>query len=322
MNASPATGHPKTAVVLATAAVLLAGGCTSSSPSSSGPSRPEGAATVMPEVSSVPRLITAADRTLPIAPYLLSDQQSDELTAAQARLTEQCMARFGLHYTAPAPAPVFRPRTPTQFRYGVTDPKTAAVDGFAPAGSRTVPTVVAPAALSSRTTLVLTGTNDPHVKPGSTAAGGQVYKGRKIPAGGCVGEARSRLLSEGPEAGGDAELSDDINIDSFESSRRHPLVKAVFAKWSRCMETRGFSYPDPLAATGDTAWRTRTASAKEKAAARADADCKRRNNVVGVWYAVDAALQRQAIHKHSAALARIKKGIDARVRIAATVLDG
>jgi hypothetical protein len=152
MTSSPASGHPKAAVVLATAAVLLAGGCTSSSPSSSGSSRPEGAATVMPEVSSVPRLITAADRSLPIAPYLLSDKQSDELTAAQARLTEQCMARFGLHYTAPAPAPVFRPRTPTQFRYGVTDPKTAAVDGFAPAGSRTAPTAVAPAALSSRTT--------------------------------------------------------------------------------------------------------------------------------------------------------------------------
>ncbi|MFE1289419.1 hypothetical protein [Streptomyces sp. NPDC058751] len=324
MNSSPAPGRPKAAVVLATAAVLMAGGCSSSSPSpsSSGPSRPQDAAVVMPEVSSVPRLITAADRELPIAPYLLSDKQSDELTAAQAELTEQCMARFGFRYTSPAPAAVFRPRTPTQFRYGVTDPEAAAVDGFAPPGSRTAPTAVEPAALSAETTLVLTGTNDPHVKPGSTAAGGQVHKGRKIPVGGCVGEARTRLLSEGPEAGGDAQLPNDINIDSFESSRKHPLVRAVFAKWSQCMEARGLSYPDPLAAGGDSAWRTGTASAKEKAAARADADCKTRNNVVGVWYAVDSALQRQAIARNSAALAEIKKSIRARVKLATAVLAG
>ncbi|MFJ6834201.1 hypothetical protein [Streptomyces sp. NPDC091209] len=322
MTSFPTPGRPKAAVVLATAAVLMAAGCSSSSPSSSGPPRAKGAAVVMPEVSSVPRLITAADRTLPIAPYLLSDQQSDELTAAQAKLTEQCMVRFGFRYTSPAPTPVFRPRTPTQFRYGVTDPKAAAVDGFAPAGSRTAPAPAEHASVSAEMTLVLTGTNDPHVKPGSTAAGGQVHKGRKIPVGGCVGEARARLLSEGPEAGGDAELPNAINIDSFESSRKHPLVRAVFAKWSQCMEARGFSYPDPLASTGDRAWRTRTASAKEKAAARADADCKMRNNVVGVWYAVDAALQRQAIEKNSAALDKIKKAIRVRVKIAAAVLDG
>ncbi|MET9890412.1 hypothetical protein ABZZ47_09360 [Streptomyces sp. NPDC006465] len=322
MTSSPTTGHLKAAVVLATVAVLMAGGCSSSSPSSSVPPRPKGAAVVMPEVSSVPRLITAADRSLPIAPYLLSDKQSDELTAAQAKLTEQCMTRFGFRYTSPAPTPVFRPRTPTQFRYGVTDPDEAAVDGFAPAGSRTAPKAVKPASLSAEMTLVLTGTDDPHIKPGSTAAGGQVYQGRKIPAGGCVGEARARLLSEGPEAGGDAELSNGINIDSFETSRKHPLVRAVFAKWSQCMEARGFSYTDPLAATSDSAWRTRTASAKEKAAARADADCKMRNNVVGVWYAVDAALQKQAIEKNSGALAKIKKAIHARVEIAAAVLAG
>ncbi|MFE2297789.1 hypothetical protein ACFXAW_06285 [Streptomyces sp. NPDC059445] len=320
MNSSPVRGRPKAAVVLATAAVLMAGGCSSSSPSSPGPARPKGAAVAMPEVSSVPRLITAADRTLPIAPYLLSDKQSDELTAAQAKLTEACMARFGLRYTSPAPAPVFRPRTPTQFRYGVTDPGAAATDGFAPAGSRTAPATTEPAPLSAETTLVLTGTNDPHVKPGSTEAGGQVHKGRRIPVGGCVGEARARLRSEGPEAGGDAELSDDINIESFEASRQHPLVKAVFAQWSRCMEGRGFTYSDPLAATSDPAWRTRTALVKEKAAARADADCKKRNNVVGVWYAVDAALQRQAIEKNSVALAKIKKAIGTRVRLASAVL--
>ncbi|MFJ6082835.1 hypothetical protein ACIQI8_15660 [Streptomyces sp. NPDC092369] len=315
-----ATGHPKAAVVLVTAAVLMTGGCSSSSPPSSRPSGPKNAAVVMPEVSSVPRLITAADRALPVAPYLLSDQQSDELTAAQATLTEQCMARFGFPYKSPAPAPAFRPRTPTEFRYGVTDPARAAVDGFAPPGSRTVPTPAEPPSLSARTTLVLTGTNDPHVKPGSKAAGGQVYHGRKIPVGGCVGEARARLRSDGPEAGGDAELSNDINIDSFETSRKHPLVKAVFAKWSRCMRARGFSYPDPLAATGDSAWRTSTASTKEKAAARADAECKKQNNVVGVWYTVDAALQRQAIEKNSAALAKIRKAIRTRLDLAAAVL--
>ena len=183
MNSSPVPGHPKAAVVLATAAVLMAGGCSSSSPSSPGPPRPKGAAVVMPEVSSVPRLITAADRSLPIAPYLLSDKQSDELTAAQAKLTEQCMTRFGLSYTSPAPTPVFRPRTPTQFRYGVTDPDEAAVDGFAPAGSRTAPTTVEPASLSAETTLVLTGTTTRTSNPAPPRpAGRSTRAGRSLSA--------------------------------------------------------------------------------------------------------------------------------------------
>ncbi|MET7685296.1 hypothetical protein [Streptomyces sp. NPDC005423] len=315
-----AADHSKAVLVLGTAAVLLAGACSPSSPSSSRPSDTKNATVVMPVVSAVPRLVTAADRSLPISPYLLSGKQSDQLAAAEAELTERCMTRFGFRYKSPVPTAVFRPRTPTQFRYGVTDAAQAAVNGFAPAGSRTVPTTAKPPSLPATTTLVLTGTNDPHVKPGSTAASGRLYHGRKIPAGGCVGEARTRLLSAGPEAGGDAELSNDINVDSFESSREHPLVRAVFAKWSQCMRARGFSYSDPLAATSDSAWRTKTASAKERAAAVADAECKKRNNVVGVWYAVDAALQRQAMAKNRAALVEIRKAIAARVERAAAVL--
>ncbi|MYS23498.1 hypothetical protein GA0115240_15313 [Streptomyces sp. DvalAA-14] len=315
------------------AAALLAAGC--SAPAAHAPTAhdhtsaqahapaPAAEAAALPSVASVPRLTTATDRALPIAPYLLTDSQADQLAAAQAVLTDRCMARFGFHYRTPAPAKGFRPKTPTQYRYGVTDPLAAKADGYAPPGSRIPPPAVKRPPLPAPMTLVLTGTNDSHVKPGSPqATGGEAYHGQRVPVGGCLGEARSRLLSAGPAAGGDASLADTINVDSFEDSRRDPRVKAVFAGWSACMKARGYTYPDPLTAASDPAWDTKAPSAREEAVAAADADCKQRGNVIGVWYAVDSAYQRQAIGQHSKALAAVRTDITARLRLAAAALTG
>ncbi|MGK5734187.1 hypothetical protein [Streptomyces sp. URMC 124] len=267
---------------------------------------------------------SAAAHSLPIDAYLLTNDQADRLDAARRTLVARCMNRFAVAYRPPDPATPFRPGTRTQYRYGVTDPAAAARYGFAPPGSpRTPPPPpAAPPSLSAEATVALTGTDDPGVKPGSAAAkGGQRVNGHVVPPGGCLGEARAALRSDNAEAGGDAPVADRINSESFERSQRDPRVVGVFARWAQCMTSRGFpSYADPLKASGDAAWRTPEPSAQERETAAADARCKKEHNVVGVWFAVDAAYQRREIERNGKELAAVKAELAARQELAGAAL--
>ncbi|WP_424892960.1 hypothetical protein [Streptomyces sp. XH2] len=319
-TACPASRRRRGARTATAVAVLLAvAGC------SSGSGEPgRSASAPVPDVSAIPRLVTAANSSLPIDPYLLTNDQADRLDAAQRTLVERCMNRFGITYRPPDPVTPFRPRTRTQYRYGVTDPAEAARYGFAPPGSpRTPPPPPAPPpSLSAEAGVVLTGTDDPKAKPGSGAAkGGQRVGGRTVPAGGCLGEARAALRTDGAEAGGDAPVADRINAGSFEKAKRDPRVAGVLARWADCMKQRGFaSYGDPLQASGDPAWRTPRPSAKEREAATADARCKEEHNVVGAWFTVDAAYQRREIERNAKELAAVKAELDARQERAVAAL--
>ncbi|MFH8787260.1 hypothetical protein [Streptomyces roseoverticillatus] len=267
---------------------------------------------------------SAASRSLPIDPYLLANDQADRLDAAQRTLVERCMNRFGVTYRPPDPGTPFRPGTRTQYRYGVTDPADASRYGFAPPGSPRTPPPPPEAlpSLSAEAGVVLTGTDDPKAKPGSGAAkGGQRVGGRTVPVGGCLGEARAALRTDGAGAGGDAPVADRINAGSFEKAKRDPRVAGVLARWAECMKQRGFaSYGDPLQASGDPAWRTPQPSAKEREAATADARCKKEHNVVGVWFTVDAAYQRQEIERNAKELAEVKAELAARQERAGAAL--
>ncbi|MCQ8773734.1 hypothetical protein [Streptomyces telluris] len=278
----------------------------------------------VPQPSAFPEMTSAASHALPIDPYLLTHDQADRLESAQRTLVERCMRRFGVAYRPAAPATPFRPKTRTQYRYGVTDPSAAARYGFAPPGSPRVPPAppAPPPSLSAEAGIVLAGTDDPKVKPGSAAAkGGQRVNGRTVPAGGCTGEARSALRADNAEAGGDAPVADRINSGSFERSQRDPRVVRVFAQWASCMKKRGFaSYDDPLKAGADAAWRTPEPSAEERETAAADAWCKGEHNVVGVWFAVDAAYQRQEIDRNAEALSAVKAELAARQELAGAAL--
>ncbi|MCC3779350.1 hypothetical protein K6I33_004945, partial [Streptomyces sp. UNOB3_S3] len=179
-----------------------------------------------------------------------------------------------------------------------------------------------PPSLSAEATVVLTGTDDPKVKPGSGAAkGGQRVNGHRVPPGGCTREARAELRADNAEAGGDAPVADRINIGSFERSQRDPRVMRVFAQWAACMKEHGFpSYTDPLKAGADPAWRTPEPSAKEREAATADARCKTEHNVVGVWFTVDVAYQRQEIERNAKELAAVKADLATRQELARAAL--
>ncbi|MFE6775476.1 hypothetical protein [Streptomyces sp. NPDC057702] len=304
----------RTASALFLAATVTTVGCSAGSEPSAAPPPPV-------DSSAIPVITQPADRSLPVDAYLLTNDEEDTFARARHALVTRCMASFGLRYE-PLVKPGFRPRNRMQYRYGVSDPRQTATHGFAPPGSprgQKPPPERPP--LSATQSLVLSGTDSPKVMPGSTdAKGGQRVNGRTVPNGGCFGQAMEALKARDGDGGGDAELARRITSESFDRSRRDPRVTKVLSRWSRCMRARGFSYADPFAAGNDPAWRTATPSAAERSAATADAVCKRRENLIGVWWAVEAAYQRRDMDQHRDELAAIRATIDARQRLARAAL--
>lgn len=321
----------RSTAVAGLAVLVLTAGCTAGGTAggpagpSSAPGDPAGPTAAPPGIGTVPRLVSAADRTLPIEEFLLGNAGHDRLDRAKAVLVRRCMARFGIAYRAPAAPREFRPRTLTQLRYGITDAAAAARLGYTPAGAgRAKPhRVAAGRPLPAREALVLNGTDDPRVKPGSAGAGGsRRVDGRPVPAGGCTGEALRALHADDRQAGGDAPLADRVNYATYELSRRDPRVTAAYGRWSACMRTHGYTYAGPEEAAADPAWRTAKATARERAVAAADARCKARTDLVGIWYTVEVAYQKRLVGQHAGELAKIGADLRLRQRLAAAVLDG
>lgn len=309
-------------LLCATVALSSAAGCTSSS--GSGEEGKAAGGTGAP-VSSFPKLSSATDKSLPVEAYLLNAEQEKQMADAEKILRERCMARFGIAYKAQEAPQVFAPKSITQLRYGPTDADAVAGHGYKPAGSENAVVKPKPEELSPAATMVLNGTTDPNVKPGSAAAkGGQDYNGQKVPKGGCIGEAKAKLgysADQEPSKDGAPPIADKVNTDSWAKSYEDARVKAVFAKWSACMKEKGYTYADPMKANNDPQWeRNALATTKEKQVASADVACKGKYNVVGTWYAVDVAYQEQMIEQNAEALAEVKRTKEKQLKLMAEVL--
>ncbi|WP_327678218.1 hypothetical protein [Kitasatospora sp. NBC_00458] len=307
---------PPTRLLLAGAALLLATACTGGPPGGGGDGATPAAA---PAVSSTPKITTAADRSLPIDPYLLSYEQRDQLERAHAVLLSRCMARFGIDYRAQPQIPSGnRPRSRTDRRYLESDAATAQAYGYhAEEGDRPVPPPAQPQ-LSGAANMVLSGTAD---AGGKTGPGGQDYNGSKVPNGGCIGEAKEKLGADASNSGGgDAQLARDIDASARGRSKTDDRVTGTFRAWSDCMKGRGFDYPDPIKVLDDPRWASAAPTDVERNTAVADVACKEQANVVGVWFSVEAAYESQLIEQNAPALARIRKDNEDRLRAAAQAL--
>ncbi|WP_318205794.1 hypothetical protein [Streptomyces sp. SCL15-4] len=87
------------------------------------------------------------------------------------------------------------------------------------------------------------------------------------------------------------------------------------------MKAHGHRNARPEETASDPVWRTRTASARERAVATADARCKAQVNPVGTWNAVEVAYQRQTVDQNADELARVRVDLRLRQRLAGTVLN-
>lgn len=310
------------AVLCATLVLSAVAGCSSSA--GSGDKGESAGSTGVPDVSSVPKLKSVTDKSLPIEAYLMTIDEERKMADAETVLREQCMARFGITYKDAHTEQPFQPKSATELRYGITDADDAAGHGFKPPGSEKTVEKQKPQNLTPVANMVLTGTDDPNVKPGSAAAkGGQDYNGLKVPPGGCIGEATAKLGRTPSQGGkdGEAPIADQVNQDSWAKSYEDSRVRAVFGKWSDCMKEKGYTYPDPMKASNDPQWqKTALATAKEKQVASADAACKEKHNVVGTWYTVEVAYQEQLIEQNAQELAEVKKAKDKQLKLMAEVL--
>jgi hypothetical protein len=255
----------------------------------------------------------AAEIRLPLDPYVLSPHEMRTIGRAHGALVRACMARFGFHLPAPAD-PVNGMRFARhERRYGVLDETTAAKYGYqAPAEVR-----ADRAAVRNR--------------PPATGAEITAYTGRglgtvngvRVPDGGCTRDAgRALNLGRNVAAGGlQQPLALRLGLESYERSQRDGRVTAAFGRWSRCMEARGYRYPDPMTALADPRFDGGT-SPEQVATAVTDVTCKRRTGLVEVWSAVEAEHQRRQILANQAELNLLRKANQAQVTRAVAILAG
>ncbi|WP_367134971.1 MULTISPECIES: hypothetical protein [Streptomyces] len=243
-----------------------------------------------PSQAGIPYRATLNGFTFPLENYRLSDADQRKVNDAVDTLTARCLQGFAIRYS-PNPRSDF---ADTHSRiYGVTDEAQAKSFGYrSPAAVQKVAPQAA--AETPQHAAVRTGDVD-------------TYNNKAVPRGGCVGEA-SRQVYRGQHASLRG-LADGLIFQASDRAQRDDRVRKVFADWSGCMKGMGFSYKTPIDAINGLSASNGTATKDEKSAAVADVQCKKQNNVIGVWSSVEADYQNKAISTHRSDLKMVQEDL-------------
>ncbi|MFC7218657.1 hypothetical protein ACFQLX_10830 [Streptomyces polyrhachis] len=314
--------RPRTAALILACAALALAGCSAEEGGTPAAGKP----TVPPKVTTTPKLTSANDKGLPLDPYLLDPAEQEKLSSAYRALVGRCMKRFGLTYQAPQlprQPQSEGPATRVDGRFGPQSASLAARWGYHPPGGPPKQSKGAWASdlqnLPPDYELVLSGSDGRGAEGTKSAVNGQ-----PVPKGGCDQEARQQIAgSTKPRESVDAKIADDLKFATLVKAQQDERTRAVFAKWSACMADRGYQYADPIAVAKDEKWTTTPQpTAQEIQIAVADQDCRTKHNVVGIWFAVDEAYQRQAVEDNAEALAEVLKENESQLKRAADALTG
>ncbi|MGW7412027.1 hypothetical protein [Streptomyces sp. NPDC054863] len=248
---------------------------------------------------------------LPVESYMLSATDQEQLSKAQAMLTEDCMERFGFRWKPAPDLPAMGPKTLTDWRYGIHDGDLAKERGYRPAADEQAAYNKAMEAGAVDET--------PGDSIESKVLSGQVNKagGKDVPAGGCTGEAARQVQGDGSHM---STLPQDIANEAFLRSKKEPAVIKAFARWSACMKESGYAYKEPLDASDDPQFSSNEVTRQEIATATADIGCRERTKVATIWFEAESALQSKEIEKKAESLDKTKKDMDAAVKKTASVL--
>jgi hypothetical protein len=240
------------------------------------------------------------DLVLPLDAYRLTGKQRWSITAARIPLVEKCMERYGFDLDVPVPRREFT-RTDNQYIVGLTDLAQAQKYGYhsPPEEEQSLPPEPK---LSAQAQAVLEG------------SGEASHNGKKVPQGGCDGEAKRKIQQGGPFLE-DTDAAGVLTLQVEKKVEQDSRVIKIYKEWAACMKKRGFDYAEPSAPGNDPNNRKGNApSAREIEVATADVTCKRETNLVSMWATVTTAYQKQAIEKNSERLAQIKKGLENMLR--------
>jgi hypothetical protein len=266
-------------------------------------------AAARPAAAPTPTPTSVLQDRLPLAAYELTPVQLASEDYLMLWLEQVCMRRLGFDFLPGlSTASVgLGARITDEFEtrwYGVSDPGAANRYGYHLPGW--VQGTAAPDVVIKM----------PEAERGALIGMARTHAGRPIPAQGCTGQARRQLSQAGvsiqqPGSGGPAALVGALQLASFERAQADPRVRAVFAKWARCMRSYGDRYATPFAAAADRRWTSSAiASPAEIQTARHDISCKLRVNLLGVEFAVESGYQKAAIAAHTRALSQLKKDIE------------
>ncbi|MFI2077635.1 hypothetical protein [Streptomyces triculaminicus] len=233
---------------------------------------------------------TLNDFTFPLERYRLSDADQRKVNNAVDALTARCLQGFAISYSP-------NPRSDiadTHSRiYGVTDEAQAKSFGYR-----------SPAAVQKVTPQA--AVEEPQHAAVRTGAV-RTYNNKAVPLGGCVGEA-GRQVYRGQHTSLRG-LADGLIFQASDQAQRDDRVRKVFADWSGCMKDKGFSYKTPIDAMNGLAADRGAAGKGEKSVAVADVQCKKQNNVIGVWSSIEAGYQNKAISAHRPDLKMVQEDL-------------
>ncbi|MFC8715913.1 hypothetical protein [Kitasatospora sp. NPDC057198] len=297
-------------------AVLLTAGCDGDAKSSDSGE---------PSIGTPAQLLDSNQVAFPLQAYEASPQQVAVLEQAQDVLIGQCMKRFGFDFR-PMPASPPDEVGRNAFRYGVSDPALVEKYGYGRPHGTTRPDAGRPS-MGPNEQLVLSGGDSltpqdlPNNQEGAEKRGGGTeVNGRRVPIGGCGTESALKLYSP-TAATVDIQFAQNLEQQANSDSRRDSRVVKVVADWSACMAGRGYRTGNPLTAIKDIGLGgDRISSPEAVTAARADLDCKRSTNLVGIWSAVETAYQKRLAEKNAQTLELARTQQDERMRLADSLL--
>ena len=245
---------------------------------------------------------------LPLDAYAVTPAQRRTIQVAEQSLMTRCLERLGLK--ADLPEPPSRPFGPNIRRYGIAEEGRARLLGYsAPEITRRPRRPDLPR----------------RVEQALSGRGPSMIRGKKVPEGGCEGEAERTLDAgvSGPKKGN--AIVEGLGVATLERSARDSRVLAVFARWSACMKRSGYRYSTPRDANRSPSFadgRKHQVTRVERATAVADVRCKKRTNLINVWAGVETAYQRLAIAQNQAALTSARRAVETRLKNAAEVRPG
>jgi hypothetical protein len=216
---------------------------------------------------------------LPIDRYLPSIDEIYTIEAATDRLVQRCMMEQGLTWSL-VDRPVFGDWR-NRRRYGVIEPSVARQYGF-----HAVPALLGPVEVYNEKVRRMNALTDRQRR---------AVNDQNV---GCAPLAYAELRRGINQP--DYSLANQLGGQSLYAAQREPDVRVALDRWSRCMLAAGYHYPDPLAASSDMRWsQSDKPDPLEIATADAAVRCEVQVDLVTIWSAADAFIQRAMIARNA-----------------------
>ncbi|MFB7474642.1 hypothetical protein [Kitasatospora sp. NPDC056184] len=257
--------------------------------------------------------LDGAPVALPLDGYSVGTEESAVIFRAMGQATRTCMKSKGFDYD-PGEVPVAPPPSPFDpGNLGLLSAAAAQQTGYhkppRPAGSGQSATGSAAAGAVEQSDAyrqALTGA-------GRAAAGVADAKTDR----GCAGEIERRFQAAGVKSNS-GDLIGSLRGKAYDRTATDSRVKDAIAAWQSCMAGLGYHYSTPVQASS-AAWPD-PVSDREKATAVADMTCKTQVKLLGTWYTVQTAYQKQFIGRNEVDLQTVKEVSAQRVSAARKLL--